>query len=90
MAREQVKLSPVDITTLTPEQQQAWAHYLSAKASLGAALQTSAPVGRRIIFSAKYNILKVGLVAKASEKSDKPAVSLADFLASKDANGEAR
>ncbi len=90
MAREQVKLVAVDTASLTQGQQSAWDVYLQAKRALGEALQTSAPSGKRIIFSAKYNVLKIGLVGKASEKSDKPAVSIADWLADKDANGEAR
>jgi len=87
MAREQVQFTEVDMDTLTKEQRDAWEYYLEAKRLLGEHLNTSAPQGKKIVFTTKYNVLKVGMVTKASGKSKGPKVDLGAWQAQRTMDG---
>lgn len=87
MAREQVTFVEIDTSTLAAEVQETWARYLEAKAALKAALnEHHAPKGKRLVFTEKYNKLKIAAVAQAAPKSASVA-SLADFLDGQAASG---
>jgi hypothetical protein len=87
MAREQVMFSEVDMSTLTNSQQEAWDYYMEAKQALGVALNASAPQGKKIVFTTKYNVLKVALVNRAQAKDNKPKISLGQWQDGQDQDG---
>lgn len=87
MAREQITFTEIDPTSLSAEQQQAWQAFLAAKEAFKTTLQTMAPEGHRVLFSDKYNKLKLGMIKAAQTQAAKPQQSLADFLASAQASG---
>lgn len=80
MAKEQVQFVEVEIDSLSPDQRVLWNELVIAKKAFGASLQPMAPAGRRVLFSDKYNKLKIATVAMASA-SAKPKLSLADWQA---------
>lgn len=85
MAKEQVRFVDVELGSLNAEQRAAWDTLMLAKAGFKATLQPTAPVGMRVVFSDKYNKLKVALVKAAAEA--KPAMTLADYLTNSQAAG---
>ena len=87
MAREQVTFSEVDMGTLTNEQRDAWDYYMEAKQALGIALNANAPQGKRVVFTTKYNVLKVALVSKAQAKADRPKIDLGAWRAQRTMDG---
>jgi hypothetical protein len=80
MAREQITMVPVQLETLTNEQRDAWDYYLEAKQALNTALNVNAPAGKKIVFTGKYNVLKIAMVSKAQPKAQTKAVSLGEWL----------
>ena len=78
MAKEQVRFVDVELNSLNSEQREAWDALIEAKGAFKATLQSMAPDGTRVVFSDKYNKLKVAVVKAAAERS---TLTLADYLA---------
>ena len=87
MAREQVQFAEIDPSSLTEAQQEAWKFFLEAKEAFKVTLQTSAPQGYRVLFSDKYNKLKLGLAKVAAQSTPKSVGNLGDWLAAQAASG---
>ena len=66
MAKEMVRFTEIDLASLNEEQAAAWDALMAAKADFKETLQSLAPVGTRIVFSDKYNKLKVAVVKAAA------------------------
>ena len=77
MAKEMVQFVEVAIDTLNAEQREAWDCLMEAKAAFKLTLQSLAPAGKRIVFSDKYNKLKIGAANMAQAKS--AALTLAQW-----------
>ena len=77
MAKEMLQFVEVAINTLSPEQHEAWLALMEAKAAFKDTLQSLAPSGKRIVFSDKYNKLKIAAATMASPKS--AALTLAQW-----------
>ena len=80
MAKEALTFIEVDIETLSPDQRAAWDHLMEAKAAFKVTLQPLAPQGRRVVFSDKYNKLKIAMTAMAKADAAKPKLSLSAWL----------
>jgi hypothetical protein len=78
------------ISDLSPAAQAAWRAYLAAKKALGAELQYLAPPTKRLIFTERYNVLKIATVAKGKTKAAAgPAMSLDAWRKAQDEAGRA-
>ena len=80
MAQEQIKFVEIEIGSLSTEQRAAWDMLMAAKAEFKATLQSLAPAGRKIVFSDKYNKLKIAVTAAPKANADKPKLNLSQWL----------
>lgn len=83
MAREQLDWIRVDVNTLTPDLAERYQEYQEAKREFEQAMQDK--LGKSLAFSYKHGELSVAVVERKAEKGK---VSLADFMAKQQANGD--
>lgn len=83
MARDQLSWVRVDTSTLTPELAEMYQGYQEAKHRFEDALQIK--LGKSLAFSYKHGELSVAVVERKAEKGK---VSLSEFMAKQQANGD--